>query len=73
VSGSCSILVKTLLKDQGVWCVTGSRVRQAGDMLRGWSGGGVFYKRILGVGSDDLEWVGFEMGVGDNHRMSHPL
>lgn len=33
----------------------------------------MFCKRILGVGSDDLERVGFKIGVGDNLGMSHPL
>ena len=33
----------------------------------------MFYKRILGVGSDDMEGVGFKIRIGENHRMSHPL
>jgi len=35
--------------------------------------GGVFHERVLGVGSDGTERVGFEIGVGDDHRMSYPL
>ena len=35
--------------------------------------GGVFYKRILSVGSDSLKGVGFEIRVSDYHGVSHPL
>lgn len=33
----------------------------------------MFYERVLGVGSDDTERVGFKLRVGDNYQMSHPL
>jgi len=47
---------------------------EIGHILRsGLSGGGVFEERILGVGSDGMERVGFEIGVGDDQRMSHSL
>ena len=42
-------------------------------MSRSLDGGGVFYERILGMYSDGMERVDLKIGVGDNHRISHPL